>query len=80
MVELSITSHKVAWEHPYPVKNQIGKYLVEEGANFPKSLTEDIRGISLCPTFSLMKLRTIERRKKLLSHFRIDANGGTKVL
>lgn len=70
MGKLHISSHILAWEHPYPVKNQIGGYLVEEGDDLPSSLTEDIRGFSLCPTYTLRQLRGIQRREKLLSHIR----------
>jgi hypothetical protein len=63
MNKLQQLSHDVAWEHPYPVKNQIWKYLVKEGANLPNSLTEDLSGFSLCPTYSNEQLRRIMRLK-----------------
>ena len=50
----------MAWE-PNPVKNQVGRYLVRNGANLPNSVTEDIRGFSLCPHFSNKQLRRIAR-------------------
>jgi hypothetical protein len=63
MNKLQQLSHSVAWGHPYPVKNQIGRYLVKEGANLPNSLTEDIRGFSLCPMYSEKQVRRIKRLK-----------------
>jgi len=50
----------LAWE-PNPVKNQVGRYLVRNGANLPNSVTEDIRGFSLCPQYSNKQLRRIEK-------------------
>jgi hypothetical protein len=60
----------LAWE-PYPEKRQIGRYLAKEGVNLPNSLTEDIGGFSLCPTYSDKQLRRIARlkiRKVTYSH------------
>lgn len=61
MSKLQQISHYVAWEHPYPVKNRIGRYPGKEGVNLPNSLTEDIRGVSLCPAYSHGQLRRISR-------------------
>jgi hypothetical protein len=52
----------LAWE-PNPVKYQVGRYLAKEGVNLPNSLTEDITGFSLCPTYSDKQLRRITRLK-----------------
>ncbi len=50
----------LAWE-PNPVKNQVGRDLVKDGANLPGSITEDIEGFSLCPEYSKKQLRRIAR-------------------
>jgi hypothetical protein len=50
----------MAWV-PYPEKHQMGRYLAKEGANLPNGLTEDVSGISLCPTYSHKQLRRITR-------------------
>jgi len=45
------------------VKNPVLKVLVKEGRNLPNSVTENIGGFSLAPTYSPKKLNTIRRRK-----------------
>ena len=52
---------KLAWEQPYPAKNQDGRYLVKDGANLPNSTTEDIGAFSLAPLYSSKQLRRISR-------------------
>ena len=54
------TSQQLAWE-PNPMKNPDGKYPVKEGTNLPNSVTEDVGGFSLCPSYSAKQLRAIYR-------------------
>ncbi len=44
-----------------PVESPVGRIPVEEGTNLPNSVTEDVGGFSLCPTYSAKQLRRIER-------------------
>ena len=44
-----------------PVENPVARYPVKEGRNLPNSVTEDVGGFSLCPTYSAKQLRKIER-------------------
>lgn len=44
-----------------PVENLVGRIPVKEGTNLPNSVTEDVGGFSLCPTYSAKQLRRIER-------------------
>ncbi|SHO44270.1 hypothetical protein NSIN_20285 [Nitrosotalea sinensis] len=44
-----------------PVENPVGRYLVKEGKNLPNSVTEDIGGFSLCPSYSAKQQRRIHR-------------------
>jgi hypothetical protein len=63
----------------------IGRYgVVVDGVNLSSTITEDARGISLCPSYSAKQLRRIERiaKKKadLLtagSYLRSHSKGGT---
>jgi len=55
---------KLAWKHPYPKTNQVGRCLGKEGANLPNSVTEDVVGISLCPKYSKKHLRRISRIRR----------------
>jgi hypothetical protein len=51
----------LAWEQPYPVINQVGRYSVKCGANLPNSITEDIGAFSLAPLYSSKQLRRISQ-------------------
>jgi len=53
---------QLAWE-PNPTKNPVGRTPVKEGTNLPNSETEDVGGITLCPTYSTKQLRSIQRRR-----------------
>jgi len=44
-----------------PIENLVGRIPVKEGINLPNSVTEDVGGFSLCPTYSAKQLRRIER-------------------
>ena len=44
-----------------PVEIPVGSYLVKEGKNLPNSVTEDIGGFSLCPSYSPKQQRRIHR-------------------
>jgi len=41
----------------------VGRELVEEGKNLPNSVTEDVGGFSLMPSYSTKQLRGMSRRK-----------------
>jgi len=51
---------QLAWE-PNPENNPVGGMPVKEGRNLPNSVTEDVGGFSLCPTYSEKQLKRIER-------------------
>jgi len=53
---------QLAWE-PNPTKNPEGRHPVKEGKNLPNSVTEDVGGFSLCPTYSAKQLRAIYRSR-----------------
>ena len=44
-----------------PVESPVGRIPVKEGTNLPNSVTEDVGGFSLCPTYSAKQLRRIDR-------------------
>ena len=52
---------KLAWEQPYLVTNQVGRYSLKSGANLPNSITEDIGAFSLAPLYSSEQLRRISQ-------------------
>ena len=52
------------WEHPYPTSNPVGRFLGQEGANLPNSITEDVVGLSLCPEYSEKQLRRMNRLRR----------------
>jgi hypothetical protein len=57
-------NQKMVWE-PCPRQFQVGSYLVKiDGKKLPNSVTEDVRGFSLCPTYSIKQLRSINRLRK----------------
>jgi len=56
------TRQQLAWE-PDPTNNPVGRLPVKEGTNLPNSVTEDVGGFSLSPTYSAKQLRTIHRRR-----------------
>lgn len=57
-------NQKMVWE-PYPRQFQVGSYLVKiDGKKLPNSVTEDVRGFSLCPAYSIKQLRGINRLRK----------------
>jgi hypothetical protein len=60
---LSIQGRIGRWE-PSPQKIQVGRYLVADGKNLPKSVTEDIGGFCLAPKYSSKQLRRITRLQK----------------
>src|SRR2546427_12537583 len=43
------------------VESPVGRIPVKEGTNLPNSVTEDVGGFSLCPSYSPKGLRKIER-------------------
>ena len=47
-----------------PEENPVGRHLVKEGINLPNSITEDVGGFSLCPTYSDRELRRIRRVRR----------------
>ncbi len=47
-----------------PVESPVGRTPVKEGANLPNSVTEDVGGFSLCPTYSNKDLRRIDRLRR----------------
>ena len=47
-----------------PVESPVGRIPVKEGTNLPSSVTEDVGGFSLCPTYSDKELRRIERIRR----------------
>jgi replication factor A1 len=55
----------LAWEQPYPVTNEVGRYSVKGGASLPNSVTEDIGAFSLAPLYSSKQLRRINQLKIL---------------
>lgn len=55
-----ITSQQLVWQ-PKPEENPVGIQLVKEGKNLPNSVTEDISGFSLCPSYSAKQQRRIHR-------------------
>jgi len=55
-----ILCQELAWE-PDPVNIPDSRYPVKEGKNLPNSITEDVGGFSLCPSYSAKQLRTIHR-------------------
>ena len=73
-------------EEPSFEQIPLGRYgIVVDGKNLPSSITEDVGGVSLCPSYSDKQLREIKRRikTKLMSqHFRTkglsEVTGGTK--
>jgi len=61
MKNIQQLSQDVAWEQPYLVRNQVGRYLAKQDANLRNSITEDYGGHSLCPIYSKKQLRRIAR-------------------
>ena len=47
-----------------PVESPVGRIPVKEGTNLPGSMTEDVGGFSLCPTYSDKELRRIGRIRR----------------
>lgn len=45
-------------------ENPVGSIPVKEGRNLPNSVTEDIGGFSLMPSYSVEQLREISRRHR----------------
>jgi len=45
-------------------ENPVGSIPVKEGRNLPNSVTEDIGGFSLMPSYSVEQLREISRRDR----------------
>lgn len=63
---------QLAWE-PTPQKIPDGRYPVKEGTTLPNSVTEDVGGFSLCPTYSAKQLRRIEHfRIREIKHGRVN--------
>lgn len=48
------------WQ-PEPTEIPVSSVLVKEGKNLPKSVTEDVGGFSLHPTYSKNQFRRIHR-------------------
>lgn len=44
-----------------PAESPVGRIPVKEGTNLPNSVTEDVGGFSLCPTYSAKQIRRIKR-------------------
>jgi len=45
-------------------ESPVGSIPVKEGRNLPNSVTEDVGGFSLMPSYSVQQLREISRRHK----------------
>ena len=58
-----------------PAENPVGRHLVKEGTNLPNSVTEDVGGFSLCPTYSDKELRRIERIRRTEANRHGTTNG-----
>ena len=64
MKQQLILRQLLAWE-PLPIKQSgFEKTSKKEGKTLPNSVTEDIGGISLMPSYSAKQLRSIKRREK----------------
>ena len=58
-------SQQLAWE-PFPIKQSgFEQTSRKEGKTLPNSVTEDIDGFSLMPSYSVKQLRSIKRREKI---------------
>lgn len=55
-----VPNQQMVWQ-PEPENNPVGIQLVKEGKNLPNSVTEDISGFSLCPSYSVKQQRRIHR-------------------
>ena len=58
-----------------PVESPVGRIPVKEGRNLPNSVTEDVGGFSLCPTYSDKELRRIERIRRTNANRHEITNG-----
>jgi hypothetical protein len=57
-------NQKMMWE-PHPRQLQVGSYLAKiDGKKLPNSVTEDVGGFSLCPSYSVRQLRRIDRLRQ----------------
>jgi hypothetical protein len=57
-------NQKMEWE-PYPRQLQVGSYLAKiDGKKLPNSVTEDVRGFFLCPSYSAKQLRSMNRLRQ----------------
>ncbi len=63
MKTTTIQSLCETWQ-PEPVEIPVGKTLVKEGKNLANSVTEDIGGFSLMPTYSAKQLRRMDRKQR----------------
>ena len=59
----------------FPVESPVGRIPVKEGTNLPNSVTEDVGGFSLCPTYSDKELRRIERIRRAEANRHEITNG-----
>ena len=59
----TIQSERFAWETSFPVKESGSEVTGrKEGQNLANSVTEDIGGFSLRPSYSARQLRSMKRR------------------
>jgi hypothetical protein len=63
MAKINNFSQQLAWESS-PATNPVGMYPVKDDSNLPNSVTEDVGGFSLCPSYSHKQLRRINRLKR----------------
>ena len=59
----TIQSLAETWQ-PEPAEIPASKKLVKEGKNLANSVTEDVGGFSLMPTYSAKQLRKMDRRQR----------------
>lgn len=77
LIELSVRASQSK-----AVNTPVWKTLVKEGQSLPNSITEDVGGFSLCPTYSGKQLRRIRRLRirqaEILGNYYLQTlkNGG----
>jgi hypothetical protein len=76
MSEQLQTSQTLAKE-PSLEENPVAWFPVKEGADLPSSVTEDIRGVSLCPHYSVAQHRRIRRLGNKSNY--TDNNSGSRM-
>jgi hypothetical protein len=60
-----VRQHQLLATEPSREQTPIGRFgVVLDGENLPNSVTEDVKGVSLCPNYSARQLRRIQQIAK----------------